>query len=245
MNSAEAKFLLNGYRPGGQDAAEPALAEALTQARADADLGRWFELSRAFDGHMAARLRSVAPPAGLREAILAGGRVSFGAAPRRRRALPLWLGLAAALAIAAGLADFALRHVHRGESEAALARFALADVTRKGHIGDPDGPSRQALESGTEPLEAARLPVDFARMERDGCRTLRLGGRRVLEVCFNRGGIEYHLYVMRREARDVPSDRELPEQWEAPGAAAAAWSTADYIVAVATRGPAAALQRLL
>lgn len=244
MNRDEAKFLLTAYRPGGQDAAARAFADALAQTQEDAELQGWFERSRAFDAQMAARLQAVEPPAGLREAILAGGRASFGGAarPPRRR---VWLAWAAVLVIGAGVAGLVLQRVHRGESEAALARFALADVNHPGHLGDPDTPSRVALESGTGALDNGPLPIDFGRMERDGCRTLRLGGRPVLEVCFARGGIEYHLYIMRRTLRDVPGAASPPQQWEAPGASAAAWSTADYIVALATRGPAAALQRLL
>ncbi|HEY3754520.1 MAG TPA: hypothetical protein VGL42_00060 [Opitutaceae bacterium] len=244
MNNEEAKFILSGYRPGGSDAQDPAFTEALAQAERDPELKRWFERSCTFDAKIAASLKSVAPPEGLREAILAGGRVSFGRTPSQSH-WTRWLAMAAVLVIGIGLAGLWQHNRHRGESESALARFALADVNRGGHIGDPDSASRAALEADTGPLDSSALPVDFARMEKDGCRTLHLGGRRVIEVCFARSGIMYHLYFMQRASDDVPNSKELPAQWESEGAAAAAWTTSQYIVALATHGPAAALQRLL
>jgi hypothetical protein len=42
MNNSEAKYILGAYRADGQDAAEPAFAEALRQAETDPDLGGWF-----------------------------------------------------------------------------------------------------------------------------------------------------------------------------------------------------------
>ncbi|MGH7997549.1 MAG: hypothetical protein ACREFX_14475, partial [Opitutaceae bacterium] len=96
MNNDEAKFILGGYRPGGRDAGDAAFAEALDQARRDPSLAAWLERSQAFDRAISERLKTVAPPADLRQAILAGGRLSRGSRPRRRsRSLPVWLALAA------------------------------------------------------------------------------------------------------------------------------------------------------
>jgi hypothetical protein len=80
MTNDEAKFILSAYRPGGHDAADPAFAEALDQARKDPALARWFEFERRFDEVMTAKIGAVTPPAGLRDAILAGARVTGKAA---------------------------------------------------------------------------------------------------------------------------------------------------------------------
>ena len=53
MDNREAKFILNAYRPGGQDANDPRFAEGLEQVRRDPILERWFVDSIAFEGAIA------------------------------------------------------------------------------------------------------------------------------------------------------------------------------------------------
>ncbi|HZL45889.1 MAG TPA: hypothetical protein VFC28_06650, partial [Opitutaceae bacterium] len=72
MNNEQARFLLRAYRPSGRDAGDPAFADALRQAQGDPALGTWFAGEQAFDAAVAAKMRALAPPAGLREAILTG-----------------------------------------------------------------------------------------------------------------------------------------------------------------------------
>ena len=74
MNNSEAKFILNAYRPGGRDADDATFGAALAQARNDPALGAWLVREQAHGAAVAAKLRVVAPPAGLREAILTGAR---------------------------------------------------------------------------------------------------------------------------------------------------------------------------
>ena len=95
MNNTEAKFILSAYRPDGRDAADETFCAALIQAKTDPALARWFELEQSFDRAMCAKLGEIAPPPGLREAILVGGRVS--ADPAVGRAwwrLPGWVAAA-------------------------------------------------------------------------------------------------------------------------------------------------------
>src|SRR5437867_8043687 len=80
MDNREAKFILNAYRPGGEDASDPLFAEALVQAQRDPVLARWFNESIAFDTAVTEKLCDVAVPADLRENILAGVKVTR---PRR------------------------------------------------------------------------------------------------------------------------------------------------------------------
>ena len=100
MNNEQAKFILRAYRPSGRDAGDAVFCEALRQAQADPALGAWFAREQAFDAAVAAKLRAVVPPLGLREAIFTGARMSSAALPPRR--LPGWLAWAASLAIIAG-----------------------------------------------------------------------------------------------------------------------------------------------
>src|SRR2546428_12117482 len=113
MDNREAQFVLSAYRPGGQDAASPQFTEVLAQARRDPSLERWFNESIAFDRAVTEKLCAVEAPMGLREGILAGGKVSR----RSSWTKPLlkW-SLAAALALAAPAGSLVLR-------EAAIPRL--------------------------------------------------------------------------------------------------------------------------
>ena len=70
MDKERAKFILQGFRPDGEDANEPAFAEALSLAAEDRELGEWLVAERAQDAAFAEMLSRVEIPADLREAIL-------------------------------------------------------------------------------------------------------------------------------------------------------------------------------
>lgn len=195
MNTTEAKFILQARRPDGQDDSDPRFAEALEQARRDPALAAWAAREQAFDTAVAGKLRAVQPPAGLRAAILAGARMSR-PAPFWRR--PQVLALAASVAIVIGLA--AAWPLLRPAAD--TERLALGVMNEVGseshHAAMPQAHGRlHALLTDSSTRLAAGLPLDFARLKADGCRSLRIGGREVLEVCFERGG-EFHLYVAKR-----------------------------------------------
>ena len=95
MTNECAKLLLSAYRSNGADAQDPVFKEALEQARHDPALASWFREQREFDEIISAKLCSIEPPAGLREAILAGLRTT--AIPQHP---PIrWMAIAAALAL--------------------------------------------------------------------------------------------------------------------------------------------------
>ena len=65
MNTQEAKFILQAYRPGGEDAGDPQFAEALAQAKLDPELAKWFAEQLAFDAAASRALKEVKAPAAL------------------------------------------------------------------------------------------------------------------------------------------------------------------------------------
>ncbi len=71
MNRDEAKLILQSYRPGGQDAADPYFAEALALAKTDAELAAWFAAEQKFDARVSSGLKQVEAPAQLKKEILA------------------------------------------------------------------------------------------------------------------------------------------------------------------------------
>jgi len=209
MNNTEAKFILSAYRPGGRDAGDPAMAEALAQAARDPEMGAWLAREQAHGNAVTARLREIAPPAGLRDAILAGVRASGRDEPAQRAwwARPTWLPLAAAAAVVLGLTawwrlapardatmeEFAVDFIDHGFE---LPKHSADLAVLKTWLGEQHGPLPEAL------------PAKFAELHALGCRTLDFRGREISLVCFERGGKEFHVFVARRD--------------DAPGAADAA-----------------------
>jgi hypothetical protein len=209
MNTTEARFVLQARRPDGSDDAEPRFAEALEQARRDPGLGEWLAREQAFDAAVAAKLRAVQPPADLRAAILAGARASRPAGFWRR---PPVLAMAASVALACGLA--AAWPVMRPAPDVdRLAMGVMNEVDSDAHHGAmPQARGAlAALLTDADTRLAAGLPFDFEQLKASGCRPVTIGGREVLEVCFERGG-SFHLYVARRgdfkgDARPVFRER--------------------------------------
>lgn len=244
MTNDEAKFILQAYRPDGRDASDPQMAPALAQARTDPRLGEWFGREQAHAAAVAAKLGEVAPPAGLRDAILAGGRASRpGVSSRAGWRLPAWLGLAAAIMAIVGAGwwwgvpadgatfeEFAINTVGRGFR---LQKHS-ADVGELKHwLAQQQGPLPEAL------------PAEFAQLRALGCRTLRYRTSDVSLVCFEQGGREFHVFVARRA--ELPHEvAPLTPHFRREGKlAAAAWSDAARHYVVVTDADLRVLQRLL
>ncbi len=252
MNNTEAKFILNAYRPGGPDAEDATFRAALDQAKSDPALGAWFAREQAHGSAVAAKLREITPPAGLREAILAGGRVSgesLAAKPATAaRAFwnqPVWLAAAAAVAVL--LVVSVSLWPKRAAANAMLTDFALVDALEPqnhGGHGDATGAFQAALSKDTTRLAGA-MPIDFGALRTNGCRTVSLAGHDVLEVCFKRDGSWFHCYVARVE--DFPGARAKaePSFTQSGKVAAVAWADGTHRFVVASVAGRAAVQRLL
>ena len=246
MTNNEAKFVLTAYRPGGPDAGDPGMAAALEQAKNDPALATWFVRAQGHDAAVAAKLREIAPRAGLRDAIVAGVRAGQKTRRVSRSAWyrPMWLAAAATVAIllsvtawwrfapvrGATLDEFAVNFVARGF----VLEKRSADLTEL----------KNWLAASHGPLPAA-LPAEFAQLRALGCRTLDFQGREVSLVCFERGGKEFHVFVARRE--DFPSApiRVAPEFGERRQFASAAWSDANNHYVLVSDAGLDAVKRLL
>jgi len=239
MDNQEAKFILRAYRPGGADASDPTFSGALEQARRDPELAKWLERERALDAAIAQKLRSLTPPAGLRETLLTGGRVSQATPVWWQRGS--WIGLAASIVLALGLAMGWPKLRARAEDER-LSALVMDDTLhgKHGSTGEPAGKLEAFLSDPANHLASATMPVDLEKLRTTGCRTLNLAGHDVLEVCFQRAGKEYHLYVMTR----IDHLPRSPRIEEGPGAAAATWSDGHHGYVLATTDGAAALRAL-
>lgn len=240
MDNQEAKFILKAYRAGGADADDPLFRNALEQARRDPSLSAWLAQEQARDQAIGAKLRAVPVPPGLRDAILAGARV--GARPRAAWRHPGWMALAAAIVVAFGV-TFLWRQTTIRRSMDGFATFVTDDLRHGRHGGSgEDVHQLQAVLSNPATVLAHGLDLDPQHLRQTGCRTLTFAGRDVMEICFSRGGSEFHLYVMVRD-RTLPAGQG-PRFASAEGASAAVWTDKRFAYAVASTD-LGALHRLL
>jgi hypothetical protein len=247
MNNQEAKFILGAYRPDGRDTGDTMFTKPLAQAQSDPALGAWLEGQRKFDVVLSVKMSEIAPPAGLREAILAGTRASAAPVKRVWWANSVWLAAAAAIALVA-VGTVTMRSSLSRPAAADLSAFALRDLSEShdSHVGHPP-----ALAGVQAQLASARLPItgglklDLADLRKNNCRTVRVGGKEVFEVCFQRDGTWYHVYVGRR-SDFAPGTIDPTALLNVRGQfASTAWADTDHVYAVVTRAGADALQRLI
>ena len=246
MNTQQAKFILQGYRPNGADAGDATFGDALEQARHDQGLRDWFAREQAFDAAVSGKFCEVQPPAGLREAILAGGRLtapaSSGPAWWRQ---PAWMAMAASLALigAVALALWPARTAASG----ALDEFAVTDAnhseTHGGH-GEETGALQALLNQPTTRLGGA-LPMDFAALRKAGCRTVNFREHELLEICFQRNGAWFHCYIARRVDFPGLAAAGTPSLVDHSGSSIASWGDASNLYVVVSKTGRANLEKLL
>ena len=198
MTNEQAKFILSGYRPNGQDTSDPSVVEALKQAKLDPQLADWFAKEQAHAASVAAKLQEIAPPPDLRSAILAGSRVSGDGAARGPWARIV--GYAAAACLLAALGFLGYRSSMDPTQGNRLAAFAIRDAHASPHgsSGTLTNIVRTALADDALAL-SAEVPIDYEALLDSGCRTVDLDGQDVIEVCFRRSGARVHLYAARMD----------------------------------------------
>ncbi len=198
MDNDEAKVILAACRPHGQDAGEPALAEALAQVERDPELRKWFDAERSFDQAICACLDQVPTPLDLKRHILAGHRV--GQKPGSTRSVWAPLAIAASLVLTFGLGYFT-GSVDRDAGEFALVDYRESMVEVIGAGIDFDVRSSRleeladflALKSAPIPKALPTSITDDAAM---GCKIVSWQDRKVSLFCFrNKAGQIVHLFV--------------------------------------------------
>ena len=204
MTNEQAKFILNAYRAGAKDSRDPTVAEALRMASLDPQLKRWLADEQAHSAAVSAKLREIAPPPDLRNAILAGARVSSEAERRS-----YWLritGYAAAACLVGVVGFFGFASgPNKVTAPSGLAVYAVVDAHAVPHgtSGMLAHTARMELAEDDRHL-GTDVPINLDALLADGCRTVDFEGRDVIEICFSRDGNRYHLYAARMT--EFPAD---------------------------------------
>ncbi|MCE9609365.1 MAG: hypothetical protein K8R23_03965 [Chthoniobacter sp.] len=244
--SDEARLILSAYRPGGQDAGDPAFAAALAAAKNDPALAQWFAEQQEFDALVVGHLRAVAVPADLRSKILAGAAASR---PRQWWRQPRAWALAAAVLIFAGVVGL------WPEKDAGLADWQRHGLAVLGEIVTARQPfdlqNRDAamltawLRDHATPLPVA-LPTPLGGKPTLGCKTIAWDGHRMSLMCFDLGdGVVVHLFTTERAGlAHVPADG--PARFARDGAwTVAMWNEGDKTLMLATDKGEQPLRRVL
>jgi hypothetical protein len=246
MDNREAKFILNAYRPRGQDASDRRFAEALEQARRDPVLERWFAESVAFDTVMTEKLRAVEVPPDLRENILAGVKVSR----PLRSPLVKW-AVAAALMLTAILGSLIWHntrptHLTGWQNE---ALNVISSLVRNASSFDAQSHNASELVAWLRANHAPaveKLPPNLEKLQSLGCKTFSWNGTPVSVICFMRpdGGL-IHLVTTNASPsvdRTVQREAKFVQQGEW---ATATWREGDRIYMLALQGAPGQLRRYL
>ncbi len=247
MKNQEAKFILGAYRPDGRDAGDVTFEPALEQAERDPELRAWFATERKFDAALALKLQSISPPPELRDAILAGARMAGPPAKRGWWTQPRWFAVAAAIALTAIVTQTVLTSSPRpgGAELAALALRDLSDAHDE-HLGKPAELAEvQAQLARTALPLTSNLRLDRSELKRSNCRELTIGDRKVFEVCFERDGTWYHVYVGRR-SDFAPGTFDPKALLTARGDySSTVWADASNVYALVAQASAQALRRVI
>jgi hypothetical protein len=239
MDNRETKFVLNAYRPGGQDASDPRFAEALEQARRDPVVERWFGESIAFDTAMTEKLSAIEVPPDLRESILAGAKVSRPV--RWPRPFTKW-AIAAALismAILGSLIWWETRPAHLAGWQSQALDVISSLVRQESSF---DAQSRNAgdlvnwLHANHAPA-AEKLPPSLEKLQSLGCKTFSWGETPVSVICFMRpdGGL-IHLVSTTATPATNQFEKVEPTLVRQGNWTTATWREGDQIYMLALEG---------
>jgi hypothetical protein len=240
MDNREAKFILNAYRPGGQDANDPRFAEALEQARRDPILQHWFDESVAFDAALTEKLSATPVPSDLRESILAGVKVT--SPPHWKNRWRKW-AIAAALVLSATLGvviwhntrpapvagwqlqalDAILSSIARNESHFDLISSNPADLVKW-------------LRANHAPTGAS-LPDYLDKLPSIGCKTIFWQGKPVSLICFTLPeGRAIHLVMTNVSTESDRAIKHKAKVIQQGHWATATWREGDMIYMLALEG---------
>lgn len=201
MNNDQAKLILSVYRPHGQDASDPAFAEALLQAERDPSVGSWFKEEQHIDSQLSTALASVAPPADAKAMLKA--MTSAAKRPPRWR----WLiAMAASLAVLLSSTFVVVKNRSRGlplPEGATVAQLAanLSDHHASlGLVAHEYWDVRQWLAERGGPLPE-NLPTGLTNLRVVGCQNWKTTRGKVSLVCFvGEGRQMVHLYIFEDPA---------------------------------------------
>ena len=212
MTPQEARFLLEAYRPNGQDTADAKMAEALRVLLQDPELTAWFKESLAFDKEVADRLQHLPIPPEIKSQILAGRHLIPQKSWWQKKT---WWAVAAILITALILSIRIIPNSttqpnllteYRGD----MADFLTDQLSGFDHYtSDLNEVKSYLVSRGT--LNTLDLPKTLQSLESIGCKVLDWNGHKVSLICLLANNADpIHLLIIGRQAlSDWPKQQDL------------------------------------
>jgi len=246
MNNQEAKLILQAYRLGGQDAADPRFREALQQLKRDPELADWFAHERAIESRVQAKIQdAVRPPAHLKAHLLALGKIVRPAAWWRQ---PVWLAVAASVAVL-GLVVAIWSSRSSGQEFAAFRQAMVQNAMQTtGHVSfeTHDLTKIQQWLQAHDMNSNFDLPAALRSNSTEGCRVVDWRGRKVTLICYVFNGRDHvDLFVIDGTRFGDFTPSETPEFAQTDGLITASWTRGNRTYLLATSGSEAVLRKYL
>ncbi len=250
MDSQEAKKILALSLPGGMDAADAKMAEALEAAQRDPELAAWFEQQCAVYNTIRGKLREIPVPADLKRRIITEKS-------SHRKIIPLPVSvqlLAAAAAIAAVIAVASFWFSVPKENLSVIFRRQMVSKIERGyamnfHADDQDKMRAEFL--------ARNAPVDYVlspalkNLPGEGGAVFLFENRQVEMLCLYDGRDakghknELWLFVTGKSLLPTTPPPGKTEILPEGDLMTATWTAGDKVYMLAINGDAKALQKYL
>lgn len=244
MNSEEAKFILQAYRPDTEDDRDPRFVEALELLKQDPELAQWFEEQHRFDQAIRAKLTEVPVPRDLRSRILAGRSL---VRPKAFYQRPALLALAASIVLLLSVASLVWFQETEPNAEVAweqgMIDFLASDFRLEFPATDLNE-IRDWLAAKTLASQS-QLPARLENSPPIGCRTLQWNDREVALICFRANQHVVHVFMMNRSDWPQLETPGRPRMDSMDGWATACWGDDQTHFFAATQGDQAFLETLL
>jgi hypothetical protein len=258
MNRAEAKIILQLYRPGTADADGPEIVAALALAKNDPELARWLEEHLARQNALREKFRQIAVPEGLKEQIISE-QAAFSKKDSRREKIVM---VAAVTAIIAALAVLAAFYFPRGGNENQAVASTLANYKNQMAYVATSG---YGMNFATNDLSQIRvylaqnaapsdyiLPAPLEKIAATGCAIEDWQGKKVSLICFRAGkssppnqpGDLWLFVVDRASIQDAPGTAS-PQFAKVNQLTTAVWAQDGKFYLLATQGDEQALRKFL
>lgn len=184
MNQAEARSILQLYRPGTDNANDPQIAEALALARQDPELARWLEAHRTRQLALRDAFRQIPVPPGLKEQI-GSEQAAFQRAKVIKRRLAVF---AAAVSVLILLLEIPWQRSSPPEDTLEVFQHSMMGVALRGYGMDLTTNDLPQIRSF---LAKKLAPADFQlsdalqRANINGCAVEAWQNAKVSMVCFH------------------------------------------------------------
>ncbi len=246
MNNQEAKLILQAYRLGGQDAADPQFQEALEQLRRDPELADWFAHEWAIETRLQAKIKdAVKPPPHLKAHLLAQGRIVRPAAWWRR---PMWLAAAASFALL-GMVASIWPWRSSGPQFAAFRQAMVQNAMQTTDHVSFETHNLTMIQQWLKDRDMDTnfdLPVALRGNPTEGCRVVHWNGQKVTLICYVLNGRDHvDLFVLDSTRFRGFTPSQTPEFARTDGLMTASWTRGNKTYLLATSGGEALLRQFL